>query len=88
MRAKLLARDSAFEDAEGLGREAAALAARTDALSDHGDVLLYLSEVLRISDRAREATHEVGRALSLFERKGNIVSAGVARSLLAELTVA
>ena len=87
VRAKLLARDSAFEDAEELGREAAALAARTDALSDHGDVLLDLSEVLRISDRAREATHEVGRALSLFERKGNIVSAGVARSLLAELTV-
>jgi tetratricopeptide (TPR) repeat protein len=88
VQAKLLARRAAFDEAATLGLEAAALAAKTDALDDRGTVLLDLAEVLRLSDRVDEATTHVEKALSLFERKGNVISARHARSMLTERTVA
>jgi hypothetical protein len=41
--------------------------------------------VLRIAGRAAEAKPAVEHAVTLYERKGNIVSAGKARTLLREL---
>jgi class 3 adenylate cyclase len=87
-RAKLLARAGDFRDAESLAEEAVRIAARTDALSDHGAVLLDLAEVLRLADRPAEAAERVEEGLLLFNRKGNRVSAEVARATLSELTVA
>jgi tetratricopeptide (TPR) repeat protein len=87
-RAKLLARDSAFEEAEAVAGEAVRLATRTDALSDRGLVLLDLAEVLRLADRPDEAAVRVEEALALFERKGNRVSAETARTTLSRLAVA
>jgi tetratricopeptide (TPR) repeat protein len=87
VRAKILARAGAADEAESLARDAKALAERTDALNDHGDVLLDLAEVLRLFERPSEAARHAETALELFEHKGNVVSAGIARSLLSELTV-
>jgi DNA-binding SARP family transcriptional activator len=87
-RAKLLARAGAFRDAEAMADGAVSIAARTDALSDHGAVLLDLAEVLGLAGRAAEAVARIEEGLLLFERKGNRVSADSARALLNELTVA
>jgi len=87
-RAKLLARSSAIGQAESMAKEAARLAARTDALNDHGSALLDLAEVLRLADRPDEAAAFVDEALRLFERKENHVSAEAARAVLSELAVA
>ena len=86
-RAKLLARAGTFPEAEAIAGEAVRIASRTDALSDHGVVLLDLAEVLRLADRPADAAKRVEEALRLFERKGNRVSADAAQALLSELTV-
>ena len=87
-RAKLHARAGDFREAESLAGEAVRIAARTDALSDRGAVLLDLAEVLRLADRPAEAAERVEEGLLLFDRKGNRVSAEAARATLNELTVA
>jgi len=87
-RAKLLARAGDFRKAKSLAEEAVRIAARTDALSDHGAVLLDLAEVLRLAERPAEAAERVEEGLLLFDRKGNRVSAEAARAMLSELTVA
>jgi DNA-binding SARP family transcriptional activator len=88
VRAKALARAGAHQEAERLAREAAELAARTDALSDHGCVLLGLAEVLLLAGNESEAAGQVEQGLELFERKGDGPSAEAARAMLNELTVA
>jgi hypothetical protein len=42
-----------------------------------------LAEVLRLAGRAEEASAALERAVELYERKGNSVSAGKARALAA-----
>ena len=88
VRAKTLARGGAHEDAERLARQAAQLAGETDALSDHGNALLDLSEVLLLAGKESEAAPFVEQGLELFERKSNRPSADAARARLSELTVA
>jgi DNA-binding SARP family transcriptional activator len=80
VRAKVRARDGERDDAEALCREAVRLAEATDLLSDRGDALLALAEVLRLAGHATEAEAAARRALELYERKGNLVSASRARS--------
>jgi ATP/maltotriose-dependent transcriptional regulator MalT len=84
-RAKLLALRGELEAGMALAREAVALAADTDYLNMHGDALLDLAEVLRRSNDPDGAVEAVVRARELFEAKGNLVSAGQASALLAEL---
>ena len=67
--------------------EAVRLARETDALNQHGEVLLDLAEVLRLSGRPEEAATRVEEALALFRRKGNVVATGKAQRLLSELAV-
>ena len=82
-RAGLLADAGELRDAERVGREALAIVETTDLLDLHGDVLMELADVLR-RDAREEARREcVARAISLYERKGNRVSADRARSVLA-----
>jgi tetratricopeptide (TPR) repeat protein len=88
VKAKLLARTDSPGQSEELAVEAARLAGETDVLNDHALVLLDLAEVLRLTDRVSEAAGYVEKAMDLFERKGNVVSANAAQSLLEELSVA
>jgi len=88
VRAKLLAREGSVNRAEELALDAAQLSSRTDALSERGNTLLDLAEVLCLANRSAEASPRVEEALAFFERKGNVVSAGAARSMLDELAVA
>jgi tetratricopeptide (TPR) repeat protein len=87
VRARIFADRRRLGEAEGLARQAVALAEKTDFLSDHGDALLDLAYVLRAGNRLVETRHASRQALALYERKGNVVAVEEARSLLAELAV-
>jgi class 3 adenylate cyclase len=86
--AKVLARRGDVEAAELLGREAVALAERTDALNQRAQALLDLAEVLRAGGQFAKARQLVGEALELYERKGNLVGAEETRRRLGELAPA
>ncbi len=85
VRAKILARQDRIGEAEVLAHEALRLIAQTDLLTPHGDALLDLAEVLRLGERPADADAAVQEAIELYERKGNLVSAAHARSLVATL---
>jgi class 3 adenylate cyclase/tetratricopeptide (TPR) repeat protein len=84
-RAKVLARQGEIDEALRLAREAVALVAETDWLNTRGDALFDLAEVLDLAEKPDQAAARIAEALHLYERKGNIVAAGKARELLAEL---
>ncbi|HSC91641.1 MAG TPA: BTAD domain-containing putative transcriptional regulator [Gaiellaceae bacterium] len=73
VRAKLLAAGGEVDAAVGLAAEAVALAARTDALNQHGQTEATLAEVLVAAGRPGEARDAARRAAALFRRKGNRV---------------
>jgi DNA-binding SARP family transcriptional activator/tetratricopeptide (TPR) repeat protein len=79
--AKIRAQQGAVEEAEVLGREAVAVAERTDAINQHGYVVLSLAEVLRIAGLTVEATTCAESAADLFTHKGNVVSTARAKDL-------
>jgi tetratricopeptide (TPR) repeat protein len=81
-RAKVLARRGDHDRAVALADEAVALASDTDYLNLQGDVLTDLAEVLSIGGRTDEAASRSREALEIFERKGNVVSAGRVRATL------
>lgn len=80
--AKILARDGRVEPAEELVRSAVALVQPTDLLSHHGDAMLDLAEVLRIGACPDQSDDALRAGLALYERKGSVVAATRARSLL------
>jgi len=80
VRAKIRAHQGALDEAEALGGEAVRLVEPTDLLTDRGDALLDLAEVLRLGGRPADAEAAARRALELYERKGNRVSTARARS--------
>ena len=82
-RAKILARQGRVDEAEALVREAVRQVSQTDQLTDHSATLLDLAEVLRLAERPNAANMAVLEAIDLYTQKGNTVSAGHARSLLA-----
>jgi class 3 adenylate cyclase/tetratricopeptide (TPR) repeat protein len=84
-RARVLARRQEVEDALRLGREAVDLASGTDFVSMHGDALVGLAEVLRVAGSPSESNEAAEQALALYEAKGDLVSAGKARALIADL---
>jgi tetratricopeptide (TPR) repeat protein len=84
-RAKLLARRGESGKGETLARELVADLSPTDWLNWRGDALLDLGEVLRLAGRSVEARKIVEEARSLYERKGNVVSAERARRVIGEL---
>jgi hypothetical protein len=84
--ARLLARSGRFEEAERRARDGVAVAAETDMLWFHGDVLMDLAEVLRLADRTREAADATSEALALYERKGLVPYARRTRELLEDFT--
>jgi DNA-binding SARP family transcriptional activator len=81
-RAKALARRNERTEAELLAADAIALAERTDFLNAHADALMALGNVLLAGGRLDEAAGAIGEAVTLYERKRNVVSAERARALL------
>jgi tetratricopeptide (TPR) repeat protein len=82
VRAKILARQGAVEEAESLAHEALDLVARTDALSRHGDARLALAEIALLRGRESAAHQHALEALRLYEQKGNVVATGRAKAML------
>jgi tetratricopeptide (TPR) repeat protein len=85
VKGKLLAAKDDYETAERLAREAAELSANTDFLYLHGQVLMSLAEVLRLAGRDAEAIPVLQQAAEVSERKGNVVTAQLARRQSGEL---
>jgi hypothetical protein len=54
-------------------------------LNWHCRALSDLAEVLALGGRDEDAAAELGRAVALYERKGNVVAGAKARRRLAEL---
>ncbi len=77
--ARLLARRGQLEEAERLARQGVALAADSEFVVLHADVLLDLAEVLRLAGRLEDAAATAAEAVSIYERKGNVASARRAR---------
>ena len=81
VRARALAEEGRFEEAESLVRESLALLAPTDAPVMRADALVDLAEVLTASGHA-DGRPPLEQALDLYTRKGNVVSAARVRTLL------
>lgn len=85
---RVLARRDRVEEGEALTRGAVELAEGTDDLVMCGDTYVDLAEILSLSNRAAEAAVALEQAVTLYERKGNVVSAERARERLAALAAA
>jgi ATP/maltotriose-dependent transcriptional regulator MalT len=83
-RAKILATQGHTDDAIRLGSESFEMARDSD-FGWRGDEALSFAEVLRIVGRPDEALAAARQSLAWFEEKGNEVSAGWARSMIAQL---
>jgi tetratricopeptide (TPR) repeat protein len=81
------ARRGDLAEAEQLAREAVALAETTDMRNWRGNALFDLGEVLRLSGRIEDSVEPLERAVALFEAKGNVVMAELARAALADLAL-
>lgn len=81
-RARVLADRGELDRAEPLAREAVSLARSSDFVNTQADVLMDLAHVLHAA-RAADAAAVVAEALSLYEAKGNVASAGEAREVQA-----
>jgi class 3 adenylate cyclase/tetratricopeptide (TPR) repeat protein len=88
VRAKVLAVRGECDRAEALVRKAVDLAAATEFTNLHADALMVLGQVLNRTGTENEAEVAVRCALELYERKGNVVSADRARTVLARLAPA
>jgi class 3 adenylate cyclase/tetratricopeptide (TPR) repeat protein len=85
VKAKVLARRRDHPEAQRLAREALAIGEKTDLLDAHGDAYADLGEVLSLAGEEDEAAAALEQALVRYERKGNLVMAGRARTRLEEL---
>ncbi|HEX9236989.1 MAG TPA: hypothetical protein VF972_11990, partial [Actinomycetota bacterium] len=83
IRSKVLAGQGHRDEAEGLGREALAVADGTDFLFLQGFTRLCLGEALQISSANDAARSVLNEAIDICERKGFTVGADRARALLA-----
>jgi tetratricopeptide (TPR) repeat protein len=77
--ARLLARRGRLEEAERLARDGVTIAADSEFVVLHADVLLDLAEVLELAGRPDEASAAAAEAVRIYERKGNVAAAGRAR---------
>jgi class 3 adenylate cyclase/tetratricopeptide (TPR) repeat protein len=84
LRAILLARRGNFDQAEPLAREAVHLAGGSEQPESQAEACNDLATVLHQAGRLDEAHASARQAVELYERKGNLVSAGRARRLMLE----
>jgi class 3 adenylate cyclase/tetratricopeptide (TPR) repeat protein len=85
--AKVLAQRGNISEAERLARQATQLLEPTGFINQCGDAELDLAEVLVAAGRPDQAAIALERALDLYRRKGNTVSAAWAEEHLARLRV-
>ncbi len=83
VRAKLLARRGAYQDAARLAREAVAIGEPSDYLFARGDSLRDLAEVLLLAGSRGDAMEAAKAAHALYTRKGDRVSAARVEHLMA-----
>ena len=86
VQASILARRGELAEAERMARDAVALAERTDFLNHRAEAHVVLGTVLGQKDRSEQARDALAVALSLYERKGNLVAAAQVRAALAPST--
>jgi hypothetical protein len=79
--AKVLASRGLAQEAAARAREAVDLAERTDDVNMQADAWLDVSVVTALGGEADRAREAAARAEALYERKGNVVSAGRAHAL-------
>ncbi|MBA3586091.1 MAG: AAA family ATPase [Chloroflexi bacterium] len=82
--AMIVARKGETDAAVRMARDAVELRRRSDAIIYLADTLTDLGEVLRFTGREDEVLAVRTEALRLYEQKGDVVSAGRVRALLAE----
>lgn len=87
IRARLLVRSGAYDDARRIAEEAVSIAERTDLLVDHGDACLTLATVLRACGDAAGSRAAAQKAVELFDLKGAAALADEARSVLSSAPV-
>jgi tetratricopeptide (TPR) repeat protein len=80
--AKLLARAGRFDEAEAMAHEALTIIRRSEEVDSQANALMDLGEVLRLAGKEADARGAIQEAVELFERKGNLVLAAKARTLL------
>jgi predicted ATPase/class 3 adenylate cyclase len=80
--ARLRARAGDVPGAEADAGQAVELAAGTDALVLHADALVRHAEILVLAGRSTEAQAAYDRAVELYERKGHVVAAAKASSVV------
>jgi class 3 adenylate cyclase/tetratricopeptide (TPR) repeat protein len=85
VRAMVLARQGDFEQAMGAVDEAVRFAEKTDDLEGRAYIWMDKAEVLQLAGDPQGAVSCLERAIGLLERKGNVVAAQTARSLIAEI---
>ena len=85
LRAKVRARQGREEEALALGREAVAIAERTQGLRWQAETLESVAEVLEVIGRPDEAIAVARDALERYERKGIVPSIERARTRIARL---
>jgi class 3 adenylate cyclase/tetratricopeptide (TPR) repeat protein len=85
VRAKLLAVKGKHDPAEQDAREAVGLVEETDDLVTRALAQMALAEVLLLAHRDEEAVKALEAAADASDRKGNIVTAEKARSMIASL---
>jgi predicted ATPase/class 3 adenylate cyclase len=85
-KALILARADDGESAEATARAAVELLRRTDALVQIADALVVQAAILEEHGKLGEREKALNEAVSLYARKGNVVSERAARGALAERT--
>jgi tetratricopeptide (TPR) repeat protein len=85
IRARILARRTAFAEAEALALEAVRRAAGSDYLGFHGNACRDLGRVLAAATKPGEAERAFEEAILLYERKGDVVSVSRTKELIADL---
>ena len=83
IRAPILARAGQIAEAEALARSAHEKARETEMPSLRGFALTELASVLQVAGRTEDARAALVEAMAIYEKKGDIVSVGRAKRLLA-----
>jgi class 3 adenylate cyclase/tetratricopeptide (TPR) repeat protein len=81
---RLLSRVGRHQEAESICREAVDLSRTEEDPADQGMALSALADVLRARGKEDQATEVFAAAVAIYEAKGDVVSAAVARRSLAE----
>jgi ATP/maltotriose-dependent transcriptional regulator MalT len=75
--------EGSHDEVEGIAHEALARVEHTDMLDLHGDALIAMAGLDRAAGREVHARSRTAKAIQLYERKGDIVSASRVRAGLA-----